>query len=69
MFSKNELAQKGSFLDKTKAEREKRMQDKQRDVSATKIQVSQTNREEEDILTLILFFLSWKFMFDLLEGQ
>ena len=40
MFSKNDLAQKGNFLDKTKAEREKRMHEKHRDASATKIQVS-----------------------------
>ena len=40
MFSKSDLAQKGNFLDKAKVEREKRMREKQRDVSATKIQVS-----------------------------
>ena len=39
MFNKNDLTQKGNFLDKTKAEREKRMKEKQRDASATTIQV------------------------------
>ncbi len=39
MFTKTDLGKKNDFLDKAKAEREKRMQEKQKDASAVKIQV------------------------------
>ncbi len=40
MFTKTDLGKKNDFLDKAKAEREKRMQEKQKDASAVKIQVN-----------------------------